>query len=59
MKRNELKKVLRSGQILYTYCNFCGKELDGAKYFCCECLEILGDLIEDEKYKRLLKREDC
>lgn len=58
MKRYEIKKVLKTGQILYTYCNFCGKELDNEKYFCCECLEILGDLIEGEKYKRLCEKLD-
>lgn len=52
MERTTLIRVLRSGQMLITYCNFCGKELSETKYFCCECLEILGDLIVDEKYKR-------
>ena len=57
MERFDLIKVLRSGQMLYTYCNFCGKELSETKYFCCECLEILGDLIENEKYRRICENE--
>jgi predicted nucleic acid-binding Zn ribbon protein len=57
MERTTLIKVLRSGIMLMTYCNFCGKELIETKYFCSECLEILGDLIVNEKYRRICEKE--
>lgn len=51
MDRKDIIKILKSGQILYTYCNLCGKEIEHAQKIgiCTDCLKILGDLVEVQK----------